>query len=525
VAASSKLVPVRRCQCRELAHTVHAIGAARGPAQLISAHITAWQQRWIVSDVEIDGDPETQKALRFATYHLISAANPADEHVSVGARGLTGEGYLGHVFWDTDIFLLPFYTLTWPEAARAMLMYRYHGLPAARAKAAQLGYRGALYAWESVDSGQEATPSTAIARDGRVVAILCGTLEQHISGDVAYAVWQYWHATRDVPFLLDAGAEIILETARFWASRATPDQDGSYHIRGVIGPDEYHETVDDNAYTNGLAVWNLERGLEVAALFGARWPARWTQLLDKLQLSSSELDTWRQVAHGMATMFDPGSGLIEQFHEFFALEDIDLRAYALRTAPMDVVLGAKRIRQTQVIKQADVLMLLSLFPNAYDRRVQLANFRYYEPRCGHGSSLSPAVHAQLAARLGQLDLACRYLCRAASIDLDASRGEGAEGVHMAALGGVWQAAVFGFGGLELGATRLRVNPRLPVSWRRLAFPLRWRRRQIHFEIDRERAQVRAQLECGQPLMIEICGRAQRLCRGSTVELPLEQPTR
>jgi trehalose/maltose hydrolase-like predicted phosphorylase len=173
--------------------------------------------------------------------------------VSISARALTGDAYFGHVFWDTESYLLPFYTLTWPAAARALLMYRYHTLGPARAKAARLGFRGALYAWESADTGEETTPDHLVGPDGMIVRVLCGVQEHHISADIAYAVWRYWEATRDEAFLLEAGGEILLETARFWASRPTREADGLYHIRGVIGPDEYHENVDDNAFTNGMA--------------------------------------------------------------------------------------------------------------------------------------------------------------------------------------------------------------------------------------------------------------------------------
>ena len=213
--------------------------------------------------------------MRFAAYHLNSAANPADERVSIGARGLTGEDYHGHVFWDTEIYLLPFYTLTWPEAARALLMYRYRTIDGARAKAAGMGWRGAMYAWESADTGAETTPEHVEGPDGRIMPILCGRLEQHITADVAYAVWQYWQATRDEQFLLDAGAEILLETGRFWSSRAQPEADGYCHIRHVIGPDEYHEDIDDNAFTNVMARSNIRRALEIAALLCERWPDKW----------------------------------------------------------------------------------------------------------------------------------------------------------------------------------------------------------------------------------------------------------
>ena len=189
------------------------------------------------------------------------------------ARGLTGEDYHGHVFWDTEIYLLPFYTLTWPEAARALLMYRFRTIDGARAKAAGMGWRGAMYAWKFADTGAEATPEQVVGPDGRIVDILCGKQEQHITADVAYAVWQYWQATGDEGFLLDAGAEILLETGRFWSSRAQPEADGYCHIRGVIGPDEYHEQIDDNAFTNVMARWNIRRALDVAACCASAGPS------------------------------------------------------------------------------------------------------------------------------------------------------------------------------------------------------------------------------------------------------------
>jgi trehalose/maltose hydrolase-like predicted phosphorylase len=288
--------------------------------------------------------------LRFAVYHLNGAANPADERVSIGARALTGDDYRGHVFWDTEIFLLPFYALTWPEAARTLLMYRFHTLDAARAKAAGMGWRGALYAWESADTGAETTPEHAIGPDRQVVDILCGKQEQHISADVAYAVWQYWQATGDEQFLRDAGAEILLETGRFWSSRAQLEADGHRHIRGVIGPDEYHEHIDDNAFTNVMARWNIRRALDAAALLRERWPECWARLSGRLGLDDAELKPWRNVADTMASGLDPKTGFFEQFAGFFALEDIDLTHYAGRSVPMDVVLGRERISKFQVVK-------------------------------------------------------------------------------------------------------------------------------------------------------------------------------
>lgn len=455
---------------------------AQGVEGLVAAHRAAWEARWRTADVVVDGDAEAQRALRFAVYHLLSAANPDDERASIGARALTGTGYRGHVFWDTEIFMLPFFTLAQPEAARALLMYRFHTLPAARANAARLGWRGALYAWESADTGEEVTPPFIVAPDGEVVPVVAGEQEQHISADVAYGVWSYWVATLDERFLLEAGAEILIETARFWASRAERGEDGRYHIRGVMGPDEFHASVDDDAYTNGMARWNLEVGREVAALLAERWPERWIELSRRLRLDAAEPPAWARVAADMYTGLDERSGLFEQFRGYFGLEDIDLAALEPRSAPVDVLLGPERVQRSKVHKQADVVMLLHLLWDRFPPEVREANFRYYEPRCAHDSSLSPGIHALVAARLGDLPLAQRYFRQAAAIDLANAYGNAAGGVHAAALGGLWQAAVLGFAGLELAADGPRLRPNLPPGWTRLAFQVRWRGRPVAFEL-------------------------------------------
>src|SRR5690606_27833474 len=198
----------------------------------------------------IEGDRLAQIAIRFAIYHLFSSVHPEDDAVSIGARGLSGTGYAGHVFWDTEIYMLPFFTLTRPDAARTVLTYRHRTLDAARERARARGFAGALYAWESADTGEDVTPPYILAPGGALVPVLAGEQEHHISADVAYGVWSYWHATGDDRFMLDAGLEILIETARFWASRVARGDDGRWHVLGVMGPDEYHASVDDDAYTN-----------------------------------------------------------------------------------------------------------------------------------------------------------------------------------------------------------------------------------------------------------------------------------
>ena len=445
-------------------------------AAAISNHQDAWLARWEKSDLRIEGDPVAQRALRFAIYHLLSSANPHDDRVSIGARGLSGTAYKGHVFWDTDIFMLPFFTLTYPEAARALVMFRYHTLAAARAKAARYGYRGAFYAWESADSGEDVTPPFVLAFDGQVVRVLTGEQEQHISADVAFGVWTYWRVTGDDRFLVEAGAEILIETARFWASRAKREEDRRFHIAGVIGPDEYHETVDDNAYTNAMAQWNLEVAAEIANLVVERWPDRWRTLSNRLGVESEEPKRWQEMAREFYIGFDEQTGLFEQFRGYFKLEDIDLAALTPRTVPMDVLLGRERIQRSKIIKQPDVVMLIYLFWDRLPPHVRKANFEYYEPRCGHGSSLSPAIHALVAARLGDMARAERYFRQAAEIDLADKMGNAAGGIHAGALGGLWQAAVFGFAGLRIGKDGPEQQPNLPPSWRSLSMHFQCRGR-------------------------------------------------
>ena len=515
VARFERLVAVTRSDSRAIdpgsgAREKLSVVRRLGWRGVVAEHEASWISRWDLSDVEVAGDAAAQQALRFAVYHLNSAADPSDDRVSIAARALTGDDYRGHVFWDTEIFLLPFYVLTWPEAARALLMYRFHTLDAARAKAASMGWRGALYAWESADNGAEATPPQVIAPDRRVVDVHCGDHELHISADVAYAVWQYWQATGDDGFLLDAGAEILLETGRFWSSRAQPEADGRCHIRDVIGPDEYHEHVDDNAFTNVMARWNIRRALDVAALIRDRWPERWARLSSRLGLEDSEFKLWSDVAETIATGLDGRTGLFEQFSGFSALEEIDLAAYAGRSVPMDVVLGRERTQRSQVIKQADVVALLALLPDEFPGDMAAANFDYYNVRCGHGSSLSRAMYGLAAARLGYSDVALNYFRQTAAIDLADSHVAIDGGIHIGALGGVWLTAVFGFAGLSVQDDGITIVPQLPKRWNSLSFGIQWRGRQLKIRIDQVEHVVDAKLESGAPMRIFVGGEGHEL---------------
>jgi trehalose/maltose hydrolase-like predicted phosphorylase len=475
----------------------------QGAEALVAAHVDAWRRRWDAAEVGIVGDEEAQQALRFAVYHLVAAAGRGDEHASIGARGLTGEGYRGHVFWDTEIYMLPFYVFTDPPAARSLLMYRYHTLGAARRKAQAHGYEGALYAWESAETGEETTPRTAVAPDGRVIRILTGEEEHHISADIAYAVWQYWRVTGDDEFMFDAGGEILIETARFWASRVRMEPDGRAHIRGVIGPDEYHEMVDDNAYTNVMAGWNLDRAAEAVTILQRDRPSDWTRLLARVRLSVDEPAAWRRIAAALVTGFDPDMGLLEQFDGYFELEEVDLAAHRNNQMPIEVWLGWERTRRSKAIKQADAVALCALLWDEWPLAVHEANFRYYEPRTAHGSSLSPAVHALVAARLGDGTLARSYLRQAGEIDLAKNTGHAASGVHMAALGGLWQATVFGMAGLQAREDGIALNPHLPPGWTELRCCVQWRGRRLRVKVNADPRRIEVEVDGAGDLTIAV----------------------
>ncbi|HEU5004009.1 MAG TPA: glycosyl hydrolase family 65 protein [Actinomycetota bacterium] len=458
----------------------HARGA--GLARAAQHHRAAVADRWRDAAVEVAGAPEFQRALSFALFHLMCSGDPECETASIGARGLTGTGYRGHVFWDTDVFVVPFFTYTHPATARALLAYRYRTLDAARERAGE--YRGALFPWEGADTGEDCTPAVIRLPDGTAVDVLTGQQEIHISADVAWAVWQYWQVTGDDGFMADMGTELLVETARFWASRATVGEDRRYHITGVIGPDEYHEEVTDNAFTNVMARQNLRWAAEAVAWMAKARPGGWESLAGRLRFESSELAGWEAVASGLASGLHtsgPEAGLYEEFAGYFALEDLRAEDFGRRPFAGERVLGTKRLRRSQIIKQADVVMLAHLLPGVVPVESARTNYRYYEPRTAHGSSLSPAIHAALAARTGDLASAMANLDLAARVDLDDRMGNASEGLHLAAMGGLWQAMVFGFGGVAPESGGLRLDPVLPEQWDRLRFALRFRGTRVAVE--------------------------------------------
>jgi kojibiose phosphorylase len=444
--------------------------------------IARWRRRWNHADVLVEGPAEDQRAVRFAIFHLLQSCPPADPRVSIAAKGLTGPGYRGHVFWDTEIFMLPLFVRVDPGAARRLLEYRRHTVPGARRKARAAGYRGAMFPWESADTGDEACPPVVPdPKTGRPVPVLTGRLQHHVTADVAYAAWQYVRATGDVRFREQVLLVLAVLTARFWASRVAFNRDRRrYEIRGVIGPDEYHESVDNNAFTNYLAAWNLRLAdREVRRMQAVH---RRSLLLGRLAVSDRERRRWRAIAR---RMFVPvKGGMVEQFDGFFALRDADVRALSSRASNDPEKVRMKKVRAAQVLKQADVLMLMVLFPEAFAPDVKRRSWDYYEPRTTHDSSLSPSVHSIAASDLGLADRAYEYFRLSAVTDLEDTMGNTDSGLHLAALGGTYQAVVRGFLGLRTGRDGPSVESRLPPAWNKVVARIHHRRQWYLIEATR-----------------------------------------
>jgi trehalose/maltose hydrolase-like predicted phosphorylase len=464
--------------------------AGRGFDLLLAEHRAAWAARWEDADVEIDGDDELQLGVRFALFHLM--ASVADEgEAAVGARGLSGQAYRGHVFWDSDTFVLPFLAATHPPAARAMLEYRVRRLDAALDIARTRGRRGARFPWESARSGYDVTPSSARDRTGRLVPIRTGLLEEHVVAQVAWAAGCYVDWTGDEDFARGPGLELLVHTARYWESRVRTDADGAAHIYGVVGPDEYHEPVDDNAFTNVVARWNLRRAADAVEAADGGAPA-----------GPDEVHAWRHVADALVDGYDPTTGVYEQFAGFHELEALFIAEVAPRLPiAADLLLGRDRVRGAQVLKQADVLMLHHLIPDEVAAGSLGPNLSFYEPRTAHGSSLSPAMHAALAARAGDHEGALSALRMATRIDLDDLTGTTAGGLHLATMGGVWQALAFGFAGLRPRRGRLVVDPQLPPAWDGLRLRVRFHGSRVRVRIGHEELH----LESDRPVPVLVDG--------------------
>ena len=469
---------VEQLKSNGLAHVkeIHSLGF-KG---LLENHKKAWQEKvWKKVPITITStNPMDQLSIRFAQFHLTGMTPAHDNRMNIGAKGLSGEGYKGHCFWDTEIFILPYYMYTNPKVARSLLEYRYLSLPGAHKKAKENGYQGAMFPWESAWLADgEVTPvwGAADVVTGKASKIWSGFIQYHITADIAYATWQYYQITGDEDFMLQYGYELILDTARFWVSRLEWNQEKEeYHINDVIGPDEYKEHVNNNAFTNYASHWNIKKAMEVYDFLKEHQK----ELFEKLNLKLGLEDTYRAWMDKVDKIYLPQPRedlVIPQDDTYLTLKTIDLTKYKQQETVGGIHrdYNTEQISQIQVSKQADIMVLFYLLEDLFDQDVKRANWEYYEPKTLHASSLSLSTHCVLASDMGDKELAYQLFLRIHGIDMGPNMKTSDHGLHAASLGGLWQSVVNGFGGVRMHNGKLRISPQLPGAWSRLTFEISW----------------------------------------------------
>ena len=453
-----------------------------------------WEKLWQNCDISIESDDATENLkLRLAMYHMIIMCPWHDSKVSIAAKGLTGMGYAGHVFWDCEIFNLPFFSYTQPLAARNLCTYRYHTLDGARRKARQYGYAGAMYPWESASiSGDEQCPKFKnYSPDNTPRRVTCGDIEQHVVCDVAYGVYSYGQITEDREFMKKYGFEILFETAAFWLSRLEyNEQKDRYEIRQITGPDEYKEYVDNDVFTNYMVAWNLKTALNEIDILASEDTQAYNTLDKRLGLA----ELANAIGQKLPKLYLPSTnddGLVPQNDTYLTLKQIDLAKYKKsginRLIYRDYSL--KEIGDLMVSKQADLIQLFALMPNLFPSDIVKKNFDFYEDKCIHDSSLSLSAFATVAARLGEIEIAHGFFKGALDTDFGENSTLCNEGIHAANCGGIWQTAVFGFAGIGVLEGNLIIEPHLPSEWRKISIRLNWHECELQISLDEKTVTV------------------------------------
>ncbi|MFC4653259.1 glycoside hydrolase family 65 protein [Lactococcus nasutitermitis] len=457
--------------------------------ELLAESTNTWQKIWDKHPITIQSKNfKDQLAIRFAKYHLHAMVPAHDEHMNIGAKGLSGEGYKGHAFWDTEIFMLPYFNFTHPDIAKNLVTYRYLGLDGAHKKAISNGYRGAQYPWEAAKPADgEVTPIWGAADivTGQATKIWSGFIEQHITSDVAFGIKQYIDVTGDDDFEEEKGDEILLDTAQFWASRLEYNSKQNYYeIDNVIGPDEYKEHVNNNSYTNYTAHWNMTYAIQLIEHLKKNKSPIYKKLNKKFNLVKLK----EELEEKSTKIFLPQptkAGIIPQDDSYLNKKLLDLTKYKEKDGVDSLFhdYNLEQVNQMQITKQADVLLLMLLFEGLFDKELKLKNFDYYEPKTTHDSSLSLSTHAILSADLGKLDKSYDFFNKAINIDMGEYMKSSDAGIHAASLGGIWQMIVMGFGGVRMIDSKLRIEPHLPKDWQHLDYGFDYHGESIHAEVE------------------------------------------
>lgn len=475
--------------------------ASKGFDELKEEQRRIWGERYSRLGIEIKGDEEAQQAVLYSAYLLYSSAPIHTDRVAIPARGLSGQVYKGAMFWDTEIYMLPMFAFCEPKIARNLVMYRVRNLEGARAKAAEYGYRGAFYPWESQENGKDGCTLYNLTDifTGRKIRTYFRDKQIHISADVAYGLWKYMEVTGDREILLDGAAEVILECARFFYSYAYYKKDkGRFEFLDVTGADEYHERVNNDAYTNYMIWLTAKAALDVLDQLKREHPDKYEELMTELDYREEE-EHIRDLYENIY-LPEPGANMvIEQFDGYLKGEDLSLEELYSRIIKPNEYLGSPTglTVNTQIIKQADVVLLMSLLGDLFTKKIKEKNWEYYEPRTEHGSSLSTCIYALLSAQIGKTEWAYKYLMKAARIDLtgDYKLYLGARyigGTHPAANGGTWRVVVQGFAGLDIRDGGIKIDPHLPEKWEELKFGFGYSGSRYRAAVRKEEIEIRCE---------------------------------
>jgi alpha,alpha-trehalase len=519
-----------------------AVGRTPGFNELLDKHVLAWHQLWRRFGISLEeGEERTARTVNLHVFHLLQTISPHTGGVDAGvpARGLHGEAYRGHVFWD-ELFVLPFFTFRLPRLARALLRYRYRRLPEARWAAREAGYEGAMFPWQSGSDGREETQRRHLNPRSNRWNPDNSALQRHINAAIVYNLWQYYQVTGDLGFLAGFGAELIIEIARFWSSIARYNRSlDRYEICGVIGPDEYHDAypgastpgLDNNAYTNVMAAWVLCRALDLLEVIPSD---QGEELRERLSLTAEETERWEDVSRKLRLVFHE-DGILSQFEGYEDLEELDWEGYRSRygdISRLDRILEGEgdTPNRYKVSKQADALMLFyllsadelgDLFARLgydFDEDTIPRAIDYYLDRTSHGSTLSRVVHAWVLARSDR-SRSWKFFLEALESDVsDTQRGTTAEGIHLGAMAGTLDLLQRCYTGLEVREDVLRLNPQLPTELRRLGFSILYRGQLVELEFEGEGVTVASQTSRAAPISVGIGATATKLEGGSRLEL-------
>jgi alpha,alpha-trehalose phosphorylase len=482
--------------------------AARDGYDMVEfAHRRHVEDFWRRSDVEVGGAPGVQQAVRFNLFQLLQAT-ARGEGLGVAAKGVTGRGYEGHYFWDTEIYVVPFLVHTTPRWARQVLSFRCRMLAAARRRAREVGHGGALFPWRTI-TGQEASAWYA-----------AGTAQYHINADIAHAMHQYNRVTGDLAFLLDQGAEVMVETARLWMELGffSERRGGRFCINGVTGPDEYTTVVDNNAYTNLMAKENLEIAVRVVEWLQGADPDALAALASSTGLTEAEVDGWRRAAELMYVPRHEQLGIVLQDDSFIERKRWDFERTPAERYPLLLHHHPLELYRHQVIKQTDVVLATYLVDHSFTEEEMRRTFDYYDPLTTGDSTLSACIQSVVASAVGYPEAALEYFLDACAVDLHDTHGNTRDGIHIASCGGTWLALVAGFGGLRDSDGHVRFAPRLPAEWDRLRFRVQVRGQLV--EVDMRHEATTYRLIEGSGIMIGHFGEELRLTSAAAVERPV-----